>query len=293
MRAEVRDEHLGTRVPNRAEHPVASREHAWAANECPQGQSTVSGTYLHTFNGDGYLIGPKGPMPAATGALFVAAGQTVFDGVSQIVWRDSSSLGGLSILDREFVGTYVIDPQTCLGVISTAGFGEVARIIASPNGDEVFFLNSFPGVTITGIFRRVPTGSCSPGSFTGSYRSLVEGALYKGGATVNNNAPSERFAGVGRLVVTTSAGGSGTFEWSTTDSTGGKIEQRTLRGTHAFDFARCRALAQVTEECVDGSCKSVPAGSSTGRFTASPIGDQLVYVSTTTNVTVFGRLTRQ
>lgn len=264
---------------------------AWA--QCPLSAATLEGTYLHTFQGNGYVPFPKDPLPSAAGALFVAAGQTTFDGAGQVVWRDSASLGGLPILNREFAGHYEIDTATCLGIISAPGFGEVARIVASPDGNEVLFLNSFHGTTVTGLFRQVSSGDCSQNSFAGSYRSLVAGALYKAGTTVHSNGPSRAFAGVGRLVLTTDVGGSGIFEWTSTDSTGGKIEHRILRGTHELDFTRCRALAQASEECVDGSCTSLPAGSWGAQFTASPEGDELVYVNTTTNVTVAGRLTRQ
>lgn len=257
----------------------------WA--QCPMETATLDGTYLHTFQGNGYVPVPKDPLPSAAGAPFVAAGQTMFDGDGQGVWHDSASLGGLPILNREVPFNYELNAD-CRGVITSPLIGEVARIVAAPDGSEVLFINSFHGTTVTGLFRKVDSGDCSPDSFSGKYRSLVSGAVFKGGSTVLTVGPSRAFAGVGVLEIT-----NGTFEWTSTDSTGGKIEHRIVRGTHQLDLPTCRALAQATEECLNGSCTPVPAGSWTAQFTASPDGDALVYVNTTTNITVAGRLTRQ
>ncbi len=265
---------------------------AWAV-ECPLGNETLVGSYLHTFQGNGYLIGPTSPLPSASAASFVSAGHSFFDGAGHFEWRDSASLGGLPILDRVLQANYQIDPATCLGTYFDAVFGEFVRFVAARDGSGAHVMNSFNGVKIVGTIRKVPSGACSATSFDGSYRSIVDGNRYKGGAGINTNGPSLGFAGVGRLVADTTGMGGGIFEWSTTDSNAGRIEQRTLRGTHNLDFASCIVYASAHEECVDGSCRGLPPGAWTGRFTASPLGDHVVFLNTTVNVTVNGLLERQ
>jgi hypothetical protein len=77
---------------------------------------------------------------------------------------------------------------------------------------------------------------------------------------INTNGPSLGFAGVGRLVADTTGTGDGNFEWITTDSNAGRIEQRTLRRTHRLDFASCIVYASAHEECVDGPAVACPRG---------------------------------
>jgi hypothetical protein len=255
---------------------------------------TLSGKYLHTFNGFGYQP-PQHSQTTALSGAFVAAGVTEFDAVTgSFTWRDDASLGGLILAKRELQGAYHLDPMTCVVALTAPGILDpFAELVVSPDGKELYFLNTFNSVRITGIFHQRAMGDCSALSMTGTYRSLLDGYEYRGSAPIGRTAAGRAFGQIGRLAIKTEMDGSGTFEWRETTSIGGEIQRRVLRGTHVLTFSDCRASASIQTVCIAGSCSNLPVGSSTASFAVSPGGDEMVFVNTTAGTAVNGRLYKQ
>ena len=127
----------------------------WADSQpCRMENATLKGTYVITFTGT--AGGPAFGNPPA-GRLFAAVGKIVYDGLGNLDFTFTSSIGGFIIQNGHFGGTYSVNPD-CTGtmVFNGSTFETPAfDIISTPHGRQVTMIQTNTGTIITGTAVRM------------------------------------------------------------------------------------------------------------------------------------------
>jgi hypothetical protein len=117
--------------------------------------TTVAGTYRYLWTGYGSFGGlgevplrPNGPFTP-----FAAVGVATFNGDGTSSNIDTVQLAG-GVFNRNFTNTYQIGAD-CRGTVTVQGATEpTAHIVVAPDGSEILFINSIPGVVVSGWYKR-------------------------------------------------------------------------------------------------------------------------------------------
>lgn len=125
---------------------------ASAAAQCSN--ATVVGTYRYlwtgygSFGGGGEPLRPNGPFTP-----FAAVGLTTFNADGTSSNTDTVQIAG-GVFERSFTNTYQVGAD-CRGTITVQGASEpTAHIVVASDGSEILFINSIPGVVISGWYKR-------------------------------------------------------------------------------------------------------------------------------------------
>ena len=118
--------------------------------------ATITGnTYRYLWTGYGSFgaggentLRPNGPFTP-----FAAVGLTTFNANGTSSNTDTVQLAG-GVFNRSFTNTYQIGAD-CRGTVTVDGASEpTAHIVVAPDGSEILFINSIPGVVISGWYKR-------------------------------------------------------------------------------------------------------------------------------------------
>src|SRR5262245_56631496 len=126
---------------------------ASAAAQCSN--ATVLGTYRYLWTGYGSFGGsPEPPLrPNGPFTPFASVGLTTFNADGTSSNTDTVQLAG-GVFTRSFTNTYQVGAD-CRGTITVQGATEpTANIVVAPDGSEILFINSIPGVVISGWYKR-------------------------------------------------------------------------------------------------------------------------------------------
>ncbi len=126
---------------------------ASAAAQCSS--ATVVGTYRYLWTGYGSFGGAAEPPLRPNGPFtpFAAVGLTTFNADGTSSNTDTVQIAG-GVFDRSFTNTYQVGAD-CRGTITVQGASEpTAHIVVAPDGSEILFINSIPGVVISGWYKR-------------------------------------------------------------------------------------------------------------------------------------------
>src|SRR5262245_50539163 len=118
------------------------------SQDTPCTLATLQGTYI--FFLQGFLIQNGQQLP------FVNAGQETFDGEGQVQGQFTQSLNG-EISRATYSGTYTVTPACVVDYTNTDSTGVTSHfdLFVSPDGNELTFVQTDPGVVIAGSERRV------------------------------------------------------------------------------------------------------------------------------------------
>jgi hypothetical protein len=126
---------------------------ASSAAQCSN--ATVVGTYRYLWTGYGSFGGAAEPPLRPNGPFtpFAAVGLTTFNADGTSSNTDTIQLAG-GVFERSFTNTYHVGAD-CRGTITFEGASEpTAHIVVAPDGSEILFINSIPGVVISGWYKR-------------------------------------------------------------------------------------------------------------------------------------------
>jgi hypothetical protein len=117
--------------------------------------ATIVGTYRYIWTGYGSFGGNAEPPLRPNGPFtpFAAVGLTTFSADGTSSNTDTIQLAG-GVFKRSFTNTFQVGSD-CRGTITAQGATEpTANIVVAPDGSEILFINSFPGVVISGTYKR-------------------------------------------------------------------------------------------------------------------------------------------
>ncbi len=107
-------------------------------------EATLDGRYLFSF--DGYAINGDKKVP------FAQAGYEVYDGNGHVKGVYSGNFGGDIIRNQPFSGTYTVKAG-CTGTVRYTD-GTRYDLFIAPDGSSFTFLQSNPGVVVSGFEQR-------------------------------------------------------------------------------------------------------------------------------------------
>jgi len=126
---------------------------ASAAAQCSN--ATIVGTYRYLWTGHGSFGGGAEPPLRPNGPFtpFAAVGLATFNADGTSSNTDTVQIAG-GVFNRNFTNTFQVGAD-CRGTITVQGATEpTANIVVAPDGSEILFINSIPGVVISGWYKR-------------------------------------------------------------------------------------------------------------------------------------------
>lgn len=126
---------------------------ASAAAQCSN--ATIVGTYRYLWTGYGSFGGSAEPPLRPNGPFtpFAAVGLSTFNADGTSSNTDTVQIAG-GVFNRSFTNTFQVGAD-CRGTITVQGATEpTANIVVAPDGSEILFINSIPGVVISGWYKR-------------------------------------------------------------------------------------------------------------------------------------------
>lgn len=112
--------------------------------------ATLSGAYVYSFNGYGFVGTDGTPQAGGTPVPVVAAGMISYDGGGAFAGSDFISTGG-NVRPRQYTGSYTVSPDcTGTGTIEMPSGPIHTSFVISDDGEEMQIIVTDPGTGLLG-----------------------------------------------------------------------------------------------------------------------------------------------
>ena len=218
--------------------------------------SSFSGPYIYSVSGFG--VAPGVIVPVAYSGAFSATGSGGFAGSDYI----SNANGSGTVVPRTYSASYTVNSDCSGNTTVNDSLGEKANLdfFITNQGGQVEFIQTDPGLVISGSAQHQLTGSCSNATLSGSYGVAAEGWLVP---PLVSSVSAE--AGAGQFT----SDGAGHFTGTDTYSVGETITTAPITGTYS-----------ISPNCTGNSSFTANGITSHYQFVISPDGSRFASIET-------------